>query len=82
MRYEAERSRRVHGKYPRERTRQGSIEPLLGMHEGLFFSSSFSHLLLGTPQHSWQGGVLERIERHLAFLWRQLALPPGSFFFF
>jgi hypothetical protein len=24
--------------------------------------------LSGTSQHSWQGGVLERIERHLAFL--------------
>jgi hypothetical protein len=36
-------------KIPQGRTRQGSIEPLLGMHEGFFFSTSFSRVLLGTP---------------------------------
>jgi len=46
------------------------------------FLGSYFHVFIWHVTHSWQGGVLERIERHLAFLWRQLALLPGSFFFF
>jgi hypothetical protein len=38
------------------------------MKGGFSFSGSFSPCLFGTSHNSWQGGVLERIERHLIWL--------------
>ncbi len=68
----------VHGQYPR-RNQRGSIEShSLACMKGflrLIFSCFYWHVT-----HSWQGGVLERIERHLAFLWQRLCSVAWIFF--
>jgi hypothetical protein len=81
MRYEGD-TRREDGegtwKYPRDQ--MGSIEShSLACMKG--FLGSYFHVFIWHVTHSWQGGVLERIERHLAFLRWRLALQPGSFFY-
>jgi hypothetical protein len=64
------REGRVQGKYPRAEPEGKHRVSFSGMHEGGVFQAHFVMFYLA--RHTWQGGVLERIERHLAFLRQRL----------